>query len=155
MNAGIITIGDELLIGQVVDTNSAWIATRLNSLGFAVERILSVSDTEQAICESVNEAIDRYDLTIVTGGLGPTSDDVTKESLRRIFGGEMITDAQSLELIEIFCSKRGIAVTEQTVSRRMFHLPALYYLTILEQLLACCLKRESICWFPFQVYPSK
>ncbi len=112
MNAGIITIGDELLIGQVVDTNSAWIATRLNSLGFAVERILSVSDTEQAICESVNEAIDRYDLTIVTGGLGPTSDDVTKESLRRIFGGEMITDAQSLELIEIFCSKRGIAVTE-------------------------------------------
>jgi nicotinamide-nucleotide amidase len=122
MNAEIITIGDELLIGQVVDTNSAWIANQLNNLGFAVERIVSVSDTEQAISESVIEAIGRYDLTLVTGGLGPTSDDVTKETLRTIFGGEMVTDYQSLELIDKFCSKRGMAVTD--TNRKQAEVPS-------------------------------
>ena len=74
MKAQIITIGDEILIGQIVDTNSAWIATELTKLGFQVQTMLSVSDEAHEIESAITEALKSVKLTIVTGGLGPTKD---------------------------------------------------------------------------------
>ena len=81
----IITIGDELLIGQVVDTNSAWIATRLNEWGFEVMQITSVHDDAAQIRQALAEAERRADVVLLTGGLGPTKDDITKHTLCEYF----------------------------------------------------------------------
>ncbi len=86
MLAEIITIGDEILIGQIVDTNSAWIATQLNQVGIRVERITSISDSLPVIVASLKEASQRSELILITGGLGPTRDDVTKRALADYFG---------------------------------------------------------------------
>mgnify|MGYP000057838370 CR=1 FL=1 len=88
MKAEIITIGDEILIGQIVDTNSAWIAARLNEAGFTVVRKLTVGDDRREIADAVEGAMRTADAVIVTGGLGPTKDDITKQTLAGIFGGE-------------------------------------------------------------------
>ena len=77
MKAEIITIGDEILIGQIVDTNSAWIAARLNEAGFTVVRKLTVGDDRREIADAVEGAMRTADAVIVTGGLGPTKDDIT------------------------------------------------------------------------------
>lgn len=81
MFAEIITIGDELLIGQVVDTNSAWMGQELNKIGIEVLRIVSIRDREEEIMEAVNNAMKRVNIVLVTGGLGPTKDDITKQTL--------------------------------------------------------------------------
>ena len=78
MRAEIITIGDELLIGQVVDTNSAWIAERLNEVGISLHQITSVHDDREHILKAIDEALNRADIVLTTGGLGPTKDDITK-----------------------------------------------------------------------------
>ncbi len=85
MNCEIITIGDELLIGQVIDTNSAWMATRLNESGLRVKQITSVSDDKQHIIEALDQAKTRADIILITGGLGPTRDDLTKDTLCEYF----------------------------------------------------------------------
>ncbi len=112
MRASILTIGDELLIGQVIDTNSAWLADSLSELGFEVTKILSISDSSQAIAEAVNELMGQSDLVISTGGLGPTSDDRTKPTLCELFGGQLMLHAPSLSLIEQIFHKRGLPLTE-------------------------------------------
>jgi nicotinamide-nucleotide amidase len=81
MKCTIVTVGDEILIGQIVDTNSAWISTELNLLGVEIKEILSVSDNEEAIKEAINRSLAQSDLVLMTGGLGPTKDDITKKSL--------------------------------------------------------------------------
>ena len=81
MFAEVITIGDELLIGQVVDTNSAWMGQELNKIGIEVLRIVSIRDREEEIMEAVNNAMKRVNIVLVTGGLGPTKDDITKQTL--------------------------------------------------------------------------
>ena len=81
MFAEIITIGDELLIGQVVDTNSAWIGQKLNKIGIEVLRIVSIRDREDEILEAIDNAMKRVNIVLVTGGLGPTKDDITKQTL--------------------------------------------------------------------------
>ena len=78
MFAEVITIGDELLIGQVVDTNSAWMGQELNKIGIEVLRIVSIRDREEEIMEAVDNAMKRVNIVLVTGGLGPTKDDITK-----------------------------------------------------------------------------
>ena len=83
MFAEIITIGDELLIGQVVDTNSAWMGQELNKIGIEVLRIVSIRDREEEIMEAVNNAMKRVNIVLVTGGLGPTKDDITKQTLSK------------------------------------------------------------------------
>ena len=83
--AEIITIGDEILIGQVVDTNSAWIAGKLNDAGIRVKQITSVSDDKNHILEALNAASQRAQVILITGGLGPTKDDITKVSLAEFF----------------------------------------------------------------------
>ncbi|PWG80365.1 competence/damage-inducible protein A [Pararcticibacter amylolyticus] len=97
MLAEIITIGDEILIGQIVDTNSAWIAQKLNENGIRVKQITSVSDERSHILESLKAASQRADLIIITGGLGPTKDDITKKTLADYFGVGFRSDADALE----------------------------------------------------------
>jgi len=86
----IITIGDELLIGQVVDTNSAWMARRLNEWGYAVLQVTSVHDDREHILSALAEAEQRADIVLLTGGLGPTKDDITKHTLCEYFGTELV-----------------------------------------------------------------
>lgn len=111
MLAEIITIGDELLIGQVVDTNSAWIAQHLNDIGIKVKQITSVSDEEGHILQALNEAIKRADIILLTGGLGPTKDDITKKTLCKYFNTRLKFDEQSYKIIETIFNSRGREVT--------------------------------------------
>lgn len=102
----IITIGDELLIGQVIDTNSAWIAQRLNERGVGIKQITSVSDSAGHILKALAEAEGRADIILITGGLGPTKDDITKKTLCTFFGSQLIRHEPSLKVItEIFQSR--------------------------------------------------
>ena len=94
MRAEIITIGDELLIGQVVDTNSAWMAEQLNAYGIELYQITSVHDSREHILMALNEAFNRADIVLTTGGLGPTKDDITKQVLCEYFGTHLIEDAR-------------------------------------------------------------
>ena len=92
MRAEIITIGDELLIGQVVDTNSAWMAERLNEIGIELYQITSVHDQREHIIAALDEAFSRADIVLTTGGLGPTNDDITKHVLCEYFDTHLIED---------------------------------------------------------------
>lgn len=92
MKAEIITIGDELLIGQVVDTNSAWMAQRLNEAGISLHQVTSVHDDRQHILRALDEAFSRVDIVLTTGGLGPTKDDITKHVLCEYFHTTLIED---------------------------------------------------------------
>ncbi len=93
MRAEVITIGDELLIGQVIDTNSAWMAEKLNELGIELYQITSVHDSREHIIAALDEAFGRADIVLTTGGLGPTKDDITKHVLCNYFGTHLIDDA--------------------------------------------------------------
>lgn len=99
VQATIITIGDELLIGQVIDTNSAYIAQKLNSIGIAVHQRIAVGDEVEAITNALDTAIQKSQVVILTGGLGPTADDITKPLLNRYFGGKMVVDQATLDHI--------------------------------------------------------
>lgn len=105
MNAEIITIGDELLIGQVIDTNSAWIARRLNLLGIRVRQISSLPDEEEHILRGLQEAETRAELIIITGGLGPTKDDITKKTLCKYFNTQLRLDEEALENVKNIFSR--------------------------------------------------
>lgn len=94
MNATIITIGDELLIGQVIDTNSAWIAQQLNAIGIKVLRRVAVGDNKQAIIDALDNERKSSNLILITGGLGPTADDITKPLLAQYFGGKLILNTE-------------------------------------------------------------
>ena len=97
ITASIITIGDELLIGQVVDTNSAWMAQELNKAGVWVQHRIAVGDVWNDIWQSLDEESKRSDIILITGGLGPTADDITKPLLCKYFGGKMVMDQPTLE----------------------------------------------------------
>ena len=117
MNAEIITIGDELLIGQVVDTNSAFLAEQLNKSGVGVFRITSVSDTEQEILSALREASQRSSLVLITGGLGPTKDDITKNALAGFFNDTLVQNTEVLAHITRRMDERGIAMNELNVKQ--------------------------------------
>ncbi len=121
MKAEIITIGDELLIGQVVDTNSAFIATKLNEAGIHVHQITSVSDNREHIFEALNNAKQRADLIFMTGGLGPTNDDITKLTLCEYFGVGLRFDPEAYKDVEYMFKIRGREVSE--VNRKQADLP--------------------------------
>ena len=91
-NAEIITIGDEILIGQIVDTNSAWLSQQLNLIGINVYQITSVSDNKDHIINALNEASSRVNLIIITGGLGPTRDDITKSTITGYFNSKLVSN---------------------------------------------------------------
>src|SRR5512133_1783074 len=110
MNIDIITIGDEILIGQIVDTNSAWMAQKLNDEGINVRQIISISDDPDHITETFTESSKKVGLVIVTGGLGPTKDDKTKDTICAFFNTRLKIDADVLQNVEDLLSKRGIAL---------------------------------------------
>lgn len=105
--ASIITIGDELLIGQTIDTNSAWIARELNLLGIDVVRRVAVGDNRKSIISSLDEELSLASLVIITGGLGPTADDITKPLLNEYFGGKLVIDERVLDHIKDIFSRRN------------------------------------------------
>ena len=100
MLAEIITIGDEILIGQIVDTNSAWMGKELNKIGVSVKQITSVSDSADHIIQALDEAKKRADVILITGGLGPTKDDITKITLSKYFNMPLKRDQATLENVE-------------------------------------------------------
>jgi nicotinamide-nucleotide amidase len=103
MLAEIITIGDEILIGQIVDTNSAWMAQKLNEEGIRVKQISSVSDDRQHILTALTEATTRADIIFITGGLGPTKDDITKQTLAEYFNVKLVINDEALNnVLNIF-----------------------------------------------------
>ena len=112
--ASIITIGDELLIGQVIDTNSAWIAQELNKIGIAIKHRVAVGDNKADILQALDEEQKQADIILITGGLGPTADDITKPLLCEYFGGKMILHQPSLDFItELFEKKFKRPMTER------------------------------------------
>lgn len=122
MRAEIITIGDELLIGQVIDTNSAWMARELNIVGIQVAQITSIADDHEHILKALSEASARADIIITTGGLGPTRDDITKLALCDFFKTHLIFHQQSFENIERIFTLRGYTLTE--LNRKQAEVPA-------------------------------
>ena len=105
MLAEIITIGDEILIGQIVDTNSAWMGARLNEAGIRVKQISSVSDNKAHILAALAEAAQRADMIFITGGLGPTKDDITKKTIAEYFNVGMVENAGALANVERIFAK--------------------------------------------------
>jgi nicotinamide-nucleotide amidase len=110
IKAEIITIGDEILIGQIVDTNSAWMGKKLNEIGISVHQISSISDNKTHIQQALKDAFKRVDIVLMTGGLGPTKDDITKQSLADYFNTRLITHEATLEFIRNLTSTRGFSM---------------------------------------------
>lgn len=119
MRAEIITIGDELLIGQVVDTNSAWMAQRLNEYGIVLHQITSVHDDRQHILAAIDEAFSRADIVLTTGGLGPTKDDITKQVLCDYFHTTLVEDSRVREHIYDLYKHRPDVLNRLTATQWM------------------------------------
>jgi nicotinamide-nucleotide amidase len=110
MKAEIITIGDEILIGQTVDTNSSYIAGELNKLGIEIQYMSTISDDAEQITVSLTIAVKRSELVIITGGLGPTSDDITKKTLCDFFGTTLIRNEEVLANVTQLLGRRGVTL---------------------------------------------
>src|ERR1035437_7595839 len=116
----IITIGDEILIGQIVDTNSAWMAVELNKIGFELAQITSVHDDAKLIVESLEMALKRADVVLFTGGIGPTNDDITKQTLTKFFKTKLVFDESVILNIEqLFSNRPGFLINELTHAQAM------------------------------------
>ncbi len=112
MKAEIITIGDEILIGQIVDTNSAWMSEQLNLHGIEVYQITSVHDDHEHILRALADAEKRADLVLITGGLGPTKDDITKKALCAYFQCGMVLNEQVLQQVTDLLSRHNITINQ-------------------------------------------
>jgi len=123
MKAQIITIGDELLIGQTIDTNSAWIGAEMSKLGFDVIRKLSIHDRRWDILESLKESEGKYNVVLITGGLGPTSDDITKQTLCEYFNTRLIVNYEVLEMVKEMMRRRNFPMNEN--NRKQAEVPEL------------------------------
>lgn len=111
--ASIITIGDELLIGQTIDTNSAWMAQQLNEAGIWLHRRVAVGDTREAILHGLEQESKEAQIILVTGGLGPTADDITKPVLCEYFHTSLVMHAETLEHVEQLSLRRGVPLLER------------------------------------------
>lgn len=112
MNAGIIIIGDEILIGQVVDINSSWISREMNKIGFRTETVITVGDDGKSISDAIDRCLEVADVVFMTGGLGPTKDDITKKVICEKFGTELVLNEAVLANVAEMLGRRGIALTE-------------------------------------------
>ncbi|MFI3279353.1 MAG: competence/damage-inducible protein A [Rikenellaceae bacterium] len=119
MNSSIITIGDEILIGQIVDTNSAYISKSLSSIGFRISEKISIGDSAEQISSTLETALKNHDLVVVTGGLGPTKDDITKQTIASIFNCQMVHHEEVTEHIKGILEKRGIEFNSLNQSQAM------------------------------------
>lgn len=119
MKAEILTIGDEILIGQITNTNSVWIAQQLNLIGMKVTHMASVGDEASAIVKAFNDAAERADFVFITGGLGPTKDDITKKIFADYFDAELAYDPEVLQALEMYFTKRGRTLNDINRSQAM------------------------------------
>ncbi len=122
MKAHIITIGDELLIGQVIDTNSSYIAKKLNNIGIQIKQISSISDEKEAITSTLEIAMRDSDIIIFTGGLGPTKDDITKNTLANYFDDELIFHQESYDNMKRIFDSLNYTISE--VNRAQAYIPS-------------------------------
>ena len=121
MHAEIISIGDELLIGQTINTNAAWMGEQLNLIGIDVIRTIVISDKKEAILDTLYESSQRVNIILITGGLGPAKDDITKHTLCEYFNSNLVRDEETLKLIEDYFTKRGRQMLE--TNRQQADLP--------------------------------
>lgn len=119
MKSTILTIGDEILIGQILDTNSRYISQALNRLGIVVCERTSIGDSREQILHSLDRALAESDVVIITGGLGPTKDDITKHTLCQYFGSELVYNHEVGEFVRTLLARRGIAFNELNRSQAM------------------------------------
>ena len=122
MKAEIINIGDELLIGQIVNTNAVWIANQFNELGVSVTRMTTVADKYESIIDAVNAGFRQYDIIIMTGGLGPTKDDITKNTLMYYFNTELVFNQEVYDQLNQWFTSRGRIFSE--VNQTQCYVPA-------------------------------
>jgi nicotinamide-nucleotide amidase len=120
--AEVVTIGDEILFGQITDTNTQYISAELSLIGIKTIRKSSVGDTKDAILEILNEASQRADIVLITGGLGPTKDDITKTTLATFFGKEMVRHEETLKMVTEYFTKRGREMLE--INKQQADVPA-------------------------------
>lgn len=125
MKAGIICIGDELLIGQTVNTNAAWLGQEFGKFGISVYKSTTIRDVKEDIIQTVDEYLKEADLTIVTGGLGPTNDDITKETLAEYFGTTLELNQQVLNRVQSFFEQRGKKMLDSNIHQAMLPKDAL------------------------------
>ncbi|HEX2729133.1 MAG TPA: competence/damage-inducible protein A, partial [Rubrobacteraceae bacterium] len=119
-SAEIITIGTEMLLGELVDTNSAWISQRLAELGVGIYRHTTVGDNRDRIVTTMKEAASRSDLVITTGGLGPTSDDLTNECLALAAGREMVEYQEARDHVDTMFARFGRTPTPSNYKQALF-----------------------------------
>jgi nicotinamide-nucleotide amidase len=119
MKAAIVTIGDEILIGQVIDTNSAFISGELNKAGITVIRIISISDSKDEIFKALDDLRHETDIILMTGGLGPTNDDITKPALAEYFNRQLVLNQKALDHISEFFQQRKIKMNERNRNQAM------------------------------------
>ncbi len=112
MKSTIVTIGDEILIGQILDTNSQYISQKLNEAGITVRERTSIGDDAEQIERALERALGDSDVVIITGGLGPTKDDITKHTLARWFGSRLVFDERTAEHVRTLLARRGIEFNE-------------------------------------------
>lgn len=115
----IITIGDEILSGNIIDTNAKWLSEKLYSIGIKTTKIITISDDKNQIKRTINSSINRSDIIIVTGGLGPTNDDITKKTLCEVYSSNLIQDKKSLDNISKIFLKRGLELTKKNIEQAL------------------------------------
>jgi nicotinamide-nucleotide amidase len=118
-NSKIISIGDEILIGQIVNSNAAFISEKLYSIGLPVRQIISIGDTEDDLINELYDSVNNYEVTIITGGLGPTHDDITKPVLTKYFNDELILNENVLENVKNIFQSRGFTMPGVNVEQAM------------------------------------
>ncbi|RFM36645.1 CinA family nicotinamide mononucleotide deamidase-related protein [Chitinophaga silvisoli] len=117
--ASIITIGDELLIGQTIDTNSAWMAQQLNAMGIWVHRRVAIGDVKEAIVKALDDESALSPIILITGGLGPTADDITKPTLAEYFGGTLVRDEATFKQVMEFFESRGLPPLQRNMDQAL------------------------------------
>ncbi|HMQ67426.1 MAG TPA: competence/damage-inducible protein A [Ignavibacteria bacterium] len=119
MRSKIISIGDEILLGQIVNTNAAFIGDKLFSAGFPVEKTVVIGDEEQILMDELKDSSENFDITIITGGLGPTHDDITKPTLVKFFNDKLVTDNKVLDHVMNIFSSRNIPMPEVNIAQAL------------------------------------
>ncbi len=115
----IISIGDEILIGQIVNTNANWMADKLNSKALPVNRIISIADSKKAIEEAINNSGKSAKIVLVTGGLGPTKDDITKKTVCDVFNSKLVMNEEVKQHVKSFFTKRGLPFTQLNIEQAL------------------------------------
>ena len=121
MNAELLTIGNEILIGQITNTNAVWMAQQLNMIGVSIVHMSSVADKRESILAAFDDASRRADIVLITGGLGPTKDDITKKTFCDYFETELVIDDNVLKDVTGFFAKRNRDLTE--LNRKQAEVP--------------------------------